>query len=136
MDQRTAGSPVAIVEGVDGLELRVHERRLYERLQGIPVHRIAEVVKQRVHFLRRRRHVVRAARIPAAPRPVSSLASARASCRTSTCNPSTFDDAIDSVRRRSRARGASAGPALELSSWIAASESEMKPAASPSRTIL
>ena len=45
-------------------------------------------------------------------RPVSWLASARARLRASTCMPSTFDDAIDSVRRSRWASGMKLGPGV------------------------
>lgn len=66
---------------------------------------------------------------PALP-PVSMRASALARSRASTCIPSTFDDAIDSVRRSSRANGASAGYAREFRAWMAPSASETTPATS------
>ena len=61
-------------------------------------------------------------------RPLASLASARASSLAPTCKPSTLDEAIDSVRRRSRASGASSLDALALRAATAFSASETAPA--------
>ena len=66
-------------------------------------------------------------------RPTSDLASARARVRASTWRPSTLEEAIDSVRSRSRARGASPGAALAFRARTAASASEITPARAPER---
>ena len=58
--------------------------------------------------------------------PVSARASARARPRASICIPSTLDEAIDSVRRSRRARGARTW-ATAFSSRIAFSASDMTP---------
>lgn len=60
--------------------------------------------------------------------PVSAFDSARANCRIPTCIPSTLDEAIDSVRRSRRARGASAGAAPELRPAMACCASDITPA--------
>ncbi len=63
----------------------------------------------------------------------SALASARASSRTPTCIPSTFDEAMDSVLRRKRASGTKAGPPIALSFPSEDSASDMSPASRASR---
>ncbi|MCI3926454.1 hypothetical protein MO973_40360 [Paenibacillus sp. TRM 82003] len=54
VDQRAAGVAFAVGEGVDGLELRVGDRRLHER--GVPVGLQVggQVVQQRRHLAGRR----------------------------------------------------------------------------------
>jgi hypothetical protein len=63
--------------------------------------------------------------------PMSYLASALASARTSIRIPSTLDDAIASVRKSWRANGSSAGRASAFNAAIAPSASETTPARSP-----
>ena len=75
MDQCAPGTTVPIVEWMNRLELRVHERRLYDRGEAVVVDGLAEIIEQRAYLLRRGRHEVGAARIvvvaadPVLPRP-------------------------------------------------------------------
>lgn len=65
--------------------------------------------------------------VPLGVMPASACASARAISRTPICIPSTFDDAMDSVRRSRRASGTSAEPPVSLRRRIASCASDTIP---------
>src|SRR5262245_37013767 len=52
MDQASSDAPVSIREGMDGLELRVRDRRLDNRRHVVAIHERCQILEQRMDLLR------------------------------------------------------------------------------------
>ena len=67
MNERTAGTPVAIGEGVDRLELGVDQTGLHDRWHVVAVDEVAQIADQRFNEFGRRGDVVCVARVEVVP---------------------------------------------------------------------